>query len=228
MVRNLVLAVATLAVLVLVFVGYGLLVSTPAAERAEQRGVAELQKPEQPTTQPLQVGDLVSIPAGGKIMFRRYDDKTGRPRDMFLCRDWQPVPGSKSEILVSEPELALRLPGGMIATISAAEGQITVERLEESQMRPKLGWLAGDVRMVVDRETAVERSPAAERPEDLITITLPRLSFDLELGELKTDERVAVVAEDFELAGTGLHLVWNQSANRIETLTLAQGEQFVL
>ena len=61
MVRNLVLAVATLAVLVLVFVGYGLLVSTPAAERAEQRGVAELQKPEQPTTQPLQVGDLVKI-----------------------------------------------------------------------------------------------------------------------------------------------------------------------
>ncbi len=228
MVRNLVLAVATLAVLVLVFVGYGLLVSTPAAERAEQRGVAELQKPEQTTTQPLKVGDLVSIPAGGKIMFRRYDDKTGRPRDMFLCREWQPVPGSKSEILVSEPELALRLPGGMIATIAAAEGQITVERLEESQMRPKLGWLAGDVRMVVDRETAVERSPAAERPEDIITITLPRLSFDLELGELKTDERIAVVAEDFELAGTGLHLIWNQSANRIETLTLAQGEQFVL
>jgi hypothetical protein len=228
MARNIVLAVATLAVLVLVFVGYGLLVGTPAAEHADRRGTEPVPRHEPPTTAPLKVGDMLTIPAGGKIMFRRYDDKTGRPRDMFLCRDWQPVPGSKNEIRVAQPELAIRLPSGMIATISAEEGQITVDRLEESQMRPKLGRLAGDVRMVVDRDTGLDRSPKEERPEDLITIAVPQLTFDLEIGELKTDDHITVVSDDFEIAGAGLHLIWNQMANRIETLTIERGEQFVL
>jgi lipopolysaccharide export system protein LptA len=228
MVRNIVLAVATLAVLVLVFVGYGLLVGTPAPGRTERQGTEPVPRHEPPTTAPLKVGDMLTIPAGGKIMFRRYDDKTGRPRDMFLCRDWQPVPGSKNEIRVAQPELAIRLPSGMIATISAEEGQITVDRLEESQMRPKLGRLAGDVRMVVDRDTGLDRSSKEARPEDLITIAVPELTFDLEIGELKTDDHIAVVADDFEIAGVGLHLIWNQVANRIETLTIEHGEQFVL
>ena len=161
-------------------------------------------------------------------MFRRYDDQTGRPRDMFLCEDWQPVPGSKNEIRVSAPELAIMLPSGMIATISADEGQITVDRVEQSQMRPKTGWLEGNAKIVVDRETGVDRTPSAERPEDVITIALDRLEFDLEGGELKTDGRVAVSSDDFEIAGSGLNLVWNQADNRIETLTLARGEEFVL
>ena len=163
MARNIVLAVSTLAVLVLVFVGYGLLVGGPAREQAERRGAGPMPQHEPTTTAPLKVGDMLTIPAGGKIMFRRYDDKSGRPRDMFLCRDWQPVPGSKNEIRVAQPELAIRLPSGMIATISAEEGQITVDRLEQSQMRPKLGWLSGSVRMVVDRDTEIERSPTADR-----------------------------------------------------------------
>ncbi len=228
MVRNVVLAVSSLAVLAVLFVIYTLLVGQPAGGRADRPAVQALPPQEPSPTQPLRVGGAVEVPAGGKIMFRRYDDRTGRPRDMFLCHDWQPVPESKNEIRVSGPELAMLLPNGMIATISADEGQITVDRVEQSQMKPKNGWLAGHVRMIVDRATGLDRAPPVERPQDLITIRTDRLQFDLELGELTTEDRVTVDSDDFEVAGTGLHLVWNQADNRIETLSIARGEQFVL
>jgi hypothetical protein len=226
--RNIVLAVSSLAVLAVLFVIYTALVGRPPSIRADRPTVEALAPQAPPTTQPLRVGEAVEVPAGGKIMFRRYDDRTGRPRDMFLCHDWQPVADSKNEIRVSGPELATLLPSGMIATISADEGQITIDRVEQSQMKPKKGWLAGHVRLVVDRATGLDRAPTAERPEDLITISLERLEFDLELGELKTDDRISVHSDDFELAGTGLHLIWNQADNRVETLTIARGEELVL
>ena len=103
MVRNIALAVISLAALVVLFVAYTLIMSAPPNSQAGRPAVEALQPQQSSTTQALKVGGAVEIPAGGKIMFRRYDDKTGRPRDMFLCQDWQPVPGSKNEIRVSAP-----------------------------------------------------------------------------------------------------------------------------
>jgi hypothetical protein len=228
MVRNIVLAVSTLAVLIILFLAYTALVGGPAAGPAGRSAVEPLAAQREPVAEPLRVGEAVEVPAGGKIMFRRYDEHTGRPRDMFLCQDWQPVPNSKNEIHVTGPELATLLPSGMVATISADQGQVTVDRVEQSQMRPKLGWLAGNVQIVVDRETRLDRTPRAQRPQDLITISVDRLAFDLEIGELKTEDRVVVQSDDFEIAGVGLHLIWNQADNRIETLSIARGEEFVL
>ena len=228
MLRNVVLGVSTLAVLIVVLVGYTALVSDPGVERGAREEPAVLPKPDDRGAEPIRVGDEYEVPGGGKIIFRVFDERTGRPTDMFSCRDWQPVQGAKDEIHVSGPELAMLLPSGMIATIQADEGQVTVDRIERSQMRPKLGWLAGHVRIVVDRETSADRRPWSERPEDVIAVELDRLSFDLELGELRTEERVVVRSEAFEVAGTGLHLVWNQADNRVETLTIDQGEEFVL
>ena len=55
-----------------------------------------------------------------------------------------------------------------------------------------------------------------------------RLGFDLESGELHTPEGVTVKSEDFEIAGVGLEMVWNQADNRVETLSIARGDEFVL
>lgn len=227
MARNIVLAISSLAVLILVFLGYTALVGTPEAERARPVGQA-LPPPPEFTSEPLRVGDVIELPPGGKIMFRRFDERTGRPRDMFLCQDWRPVPQSKNEIHVSGPELAMLLSSGMTVTVAADEGQILVDRIDQTQMRPKLGWLAGNVRIVADRGAGPDRPPRDERPEDLITVAVERLQFDFDLGELRTDDRVTVQSDDFEIAGTGLHLIWSQADNRIETLTIRQGEEFVL
>jgi lipopolysaccharide export system protein LptA len=226
--RNITLAVSSLVVLVVLYGLYVLVLGRAPGGRAERSAVQAVRAPEPTATQPLRVGDAVAIPAGGKIMFRRYDERTGRPRDMFLCQDWEPVADAKNELRVTRPELSTMLPTGMIATISADQGQIVVDRVEQSQMRPKSGWLAGNVRLVVDRSTSPDRTARAQRPEDLITVRVDRLLFDLELGELQTNDRLTVESDDFEIAGTGLHLVWNQADNRIETLTIARGEQCVL
>jgi hypothetical protein len=228
MIRNIVLAVSSLAVLIILFMVYSLLVGAPASGRVERPAMEQVPPQEPTTTQPFQVGGALEVPGGGKIVYKQYDEHTGRPRSMLSLQDWQPVPGAKNEIRVTGPELAPLLPSGMIATISADEGQITVDRMEQSQMKPKLGWLAGNVRIIVDRATSLDRTARTERPEDLITVSVDRLEFDLEIGELKTDDRIVVKSDDFELIGTGLHLIWNQASNRIETLTLAQGEELVL
>jgi len=228
MLRNIVLALSSLALLIVLFVAYSALVNEPRANGPAETATDRLAPPATPTTAPLRVGESVEVPAGGKIVFKRYDERTGRPRDMFICEDWQPVPDARNEIHVSAPELAMLLPNGMIVTVLAEEGQIAVDRMEQSQMRPKTGWLTGNVRIIVDRATASERRPRQERPQDLITVAVDHLRFDLEIGELETDRRFTVSCDDFEIAGTGLHLIWNQAANRIETLTIAQGEQFVL
>jgi len=206
---------------------YWTFTDTPPA-RPERPALEQLPRRHESATQPLRVGEAVEIPAGGKIMFRRYDEHTGRPRDMFVCQDWQPVPGSKNEIRVTRPELSLLLTTGMTASITADLGQIRVERVDQSQMRPRNGWLDGQVRVTVDRRPGPDRPPPVDRPEDLITVSVDRLEFDLEIGELKTDSRVTVDSDDFEVRGRGLHLIWNQADNRIETLSIAEGEEFVL
>ena len=225
--RNVVLALSSLAVLVILFVAYTVLVGTPEARRESQPLAGQLPPQAGQTTQPLQVGQDVSLPAGGRITIRIYDERTGRPTDLFSCRDWQPVPGSKTEVRVTEPELAMRLPSGMIATILGDEGQLSGDRIERSQMRPKQGWLAGHVRIMIDRETGENRSPRAERPQDLITINVDRVEFDLERGQLRTEDRLQVESEDFEISGVGLDMVWDQAGNRVETLSIKQGEEFV-
>ncbi len=94
--RNVVLALSSLAVLVILFVAYTVLVGTPEARRESQPLAGQLPPQAGQTTQPLQVGQDVSLPAGGRITIRIYDERTGRPTDLFSCRDWQPVPGSKT------------------------------------------------------------------------------------------------------------------------------------
>lgn len=226
MMRNLVLALVTLAILLALYLVYTLWLG-PSSFRSQPPQLEQLPPQADADVAPLVFGPDVSVPGGRRIVYRRYSERTGQPTDVFSCSDWQPVAGSQTEIRVSEPELILLLPSGMTATISAQTGQLTSERSERAELRPKAGWLEGAVEIVIDRETEPNQPPAAERPEDLIRISLTRVEFDLERGELRTRDRLLVSSDEFEVAGTGLDLVWSQADNRVETLTVAQGEQFV-
>jgi lipopolysaccharide export system protein LptA len=228
MVRNIVLALSTLAVLIVLFVTYFAMVGE-AQLSPDRPGAGAIEEQSASTTQPLRIGqEDIEIRGGRGIAFTRFDERTGRPTDRFRCGDWHPVPGEKNRIHVRDPELTLLLPTGMVAIISAATGELAVDRVGGAEMRPQQGALEGGVTIIVDRGTMPDRPPRDERPEDIITITVDTLAFDLELGELTTDSRLEVVSNDFEIAGRGLNLVWNQADNRIETLTLAEGERFVL
>lgn len=230
--RTAVLTISTAAILVALFLGYRQLVVDPAPPEHE-RGEAfdGLPVAHPPGAEgSLRVG-AIEVPPGGQIIFTVYDPHTGRPTDRVRCEEWSSVPGTKNEIAVKKPELAMRLPSGLIATITADAGQLAVDRVQNTRMRPQHGWLRGGARIVIDRdrEGAID-DPAATQPTDdeRIVITMDRLEFDLQLGMLRTTDRIQLESRDFEVAGEGLDLVWNQADNQVESLQIARGERLVL
>lgn len=175
----------------------------------------------------VQVGSM-EVPGGGAIELTTFDPHTGRPRESFRCETYSLVPGSRNEIHVTKPEISLRLPSGMIATISSEIGQIRVDRVDSNRGRPNDGWLEGDARIVIDRETSTDRAPAAERPHDLIVIESQRLVFDLVGGTLETSGDIRARGREFDIQGTGLRLAWNADENRVEELTIERGRELLL
>ena len=231
MVRNIILFVSTTAVLVLLFVGYVSLVGSPAPDGQVVRNDAGELSPV------AQVADKtklrvetsegpIEIDPGESMAYVRYDH-LGRPTDYFRCETWEKVPGTTDNLAVTKPELMMRLPTGMIVTVTADHGQLSTDRIDSKRPRPKFGWLAGSARVIVDRETSYDRTPLSKRPKDRITIEMDRLDFDLELGELKTADPLCVRSPEFEITGTGLHLIWNQDDNRVEKLLIDKGGRMV-
>jgi lipopolysaccharide export system protein LptA len=229
MARNVILLIATLAVLAVGFAGYVFLLDDPTFEdRAGRAAIDELPMEAATGGQTLSVANVLEVSPGEGVELTFYDDQTGLPTQRFVCREWTPVAGTTNEVAVSGPQLKLWLRNGMIATLSAAEGYLTVDRLETGPGQPRFGSLRGDVRIEVDRSTQRDRLPLEQRPDDLLTVVLDDLRFDLDLGEVRSDGPLEIVSRDFELAGTGLDLVWNRVENMVESLRIRQGEHLVL
>lgn len=224
--RKTLLVLGTLVVLIAVYAAYMTL--SGGGRGLEPTGPEALPPAAASDVPPLQVGSDITVPGGGKLQIRLFNERTGQPTDVFACENWEPLPDRPNEIRVQGPELTLRLPTGMIATVASNEGHLVVERIERSQMKPKTGTLSGAVRITIDLETSEPRTPLAERPGDEITITMNQVDFDLERGALRTDDHLTATSDLFEIAGSGLDLVWNQADNQVERLTIARGEAFTL
>ncbi|MBP9026786.1 MAG: hypothetical protein KBH81_11670 [Phycisphaerae bacterium] len=226
MARNAILLLSTLALFGALFLGYLVVVQDPVLDAGG----------DSPEILPVDRGRAgealrlpgVEVPSGGGVSFTIYHRETGRPVQRFECEEWTPVADAKDEVYVRRPRLTMWLPSGMIATMSADEGQLQVEDLEKVQGRPRAGWLKGNVELLLDRSRERQRTPLSERPQDEILAMLDQIDFDFESGELRTDGPIKIVGHDFELAGVGLHLVWNQADNVIQSLTLREGERLVL
>jgi len=226
MARNAILLLSTLALFGALFLGYLVVVQDPVLN-------ASGDSPEVLPVDRGRAGEALrlpnmEVPSGGGVSFTIYHRETGRPVQRFECEEWTPVADAKDEVYVKQPRLTMWLPSGMIATMSADEGQLQVEDLEKVQGRPRAGWLKGNVELLLDRSRERQRTPLSERPQDEILAMLAQIDFDFESGELRTDGPIKIVGHDFELAGVGLHLIWNQADNVIQSLTLRAGERLVL
>lgn len=226
MARNAILLLSTLALFGALFLGYLVVVQDPVLN-------ASGDSPEVLPVDRGRAGEALrlpnmEVPSGGGVSFTIYHRETGRPVQRFECEEWTPVADAKDEVYVKQPRLTMWLPSGMIATMSADEGQLQVEDLEKVQGRPRAGWLKGNVELLLDRSRERQRTPLSERPQDEILAMLDQIDFDFESGELRTDGPIKIVGHDFELAGVGLHLIWNQADNVIQSLTLRAGERLVL
>jgi lipopolysaccharide export system protein LptA len=226
MARNIVLLLATLAILGVLFVGYVLLVREPVRlQEPAESPAAALPAPAPGSAPTLRVADAVELPPGHGVQFTVYEERTGRPSQRFYCQEWTPVPGTTNQVTVKKPQMTLWLAGGMTVTISAEEGELTVDRLERGAGRPRKGRLHANVQVVAERGRTQDQEAQAA---DSVTVRLDDLDFDLERGELKTVGPVELVSQSFQLAGIGLSVVWNQADNVLESLELAQGERLVL
>lgn len=226
MMRNTVLLMATLAVLAAAFWGYVQLTQDDAIDVARrEQSVAALPPSVQAASQEAFTrGNITALP-GRELEFTRYDPRTGRVTDIIRLQQYSAVPGTTNEVAVTRPELIMLLPNGMTATVTAERGQLVIDRIESSSGRPKRGWLEGEARIAFDRDDDPNRPPLEQRKEDAILVSMNRLEFDLDLGELNTQDRVQVSSEEFHIAGTGLKLVWNRAENRVETMQIERGER---
>lgn len=226
---KLILLLGPAAGLSLVVLAYLLIIGGDSPRSRRQSASATLPKQSPAESAPaMDLAGGVTLPGGGGISFTIYDEHTGRPTDRFRCQTWQPVPDSENEVYVKSPELTLLLPSGMTATISAEEGQIMAERIRKSQGKPRMGWLRGSATIVIDRGVASDRPPAESRPDDLITIRMERIEFDLELGKMRCPDTVRVTSPDYEIVGAELDLEFNRADNRIQQLRLGRGDHLVL
>ena len=228
MVRNTILGIATLAVLLLLFVGYHKLVNkaVPAAEEVQEDNTTLGETHAVGEDDAVTVGPVTVAPTE-EIGWIQYD-KSGRPTGGIWCKSWEKVPGSQNDVRVYEPRLVQRLGSGMMLTVTADEGQLTVDWVQNSQFEPKNGRLDGNARIVLDRATDDDRTPLDQRPEDSISIEMDGLSFDLEIGELRSESTVRVDSTDFRVSGTGLHLLWNEDENRVDKLLINSAGQMVV
>lgn len=240
--RNLLLFLATAAVLGGLFWGYSRLTPAPPTSDADEAPARPLpQGARQPPGDELVIegsrpGDKratitpqVGLSPGEHIEFVVYDERTHRPVRIFRCAKWTPVSDAKDTLDVEQPEVEVLLPSGLVAKIRADGGRIVLNQ-GSSKLDLRRGALDGATRLILSRPdfgSATQPATAREMPDE-ITIDLQRVEFDVDLGFIKSPGAVHAVAEQFELRGEGLELLWNRADNRIEKLTLARGGSLTL
>lgn len=233
--RNVILVISTVAVLGILIAGYWMFTggargANGGPTRFETRlPDSDLQLPSEGGS----VGEIrspvgmVEIPGGRAAGMTVFDERTGEPVFRFSLDSYSPVPGSINEIFCTKPELTQRLPGGMVATVSADEARIVAER-SGSNIRPRSGRMTGNCVITVDRAARDDAAPLRDRPHDRVVIEMDHFDFDLNLGVMRTDAAVQAVSREFEIGGIGLELNWNQALNRIDKLEIQQGHRLVL
>ena len=147
MVRNVILVISTLAILLLLFVGYSSLVGAPEPrERFAGQGTADLPNlanvSDEAKLQVETAEGTLGLSPGEPMAYVEYNH-LGEPIRRYSFQSWQKVPGTRNDLEVTAPELMLRLPRGELVTISAARGRITADRADAQRLRPKFGRLDG-------------------------------------------------------------------------------------
>jgi len=226
MLRKIVLATGTFALLLLAYAAYRLS-NAPAEKPPTVQPEVVLSATSQPATQAVLTGPQgLRLPPGSQAALDIFDSK-GRLRYRFKAAAWQAI--SESELDLQQPQISIFMPAGQVVRITAQTGQTIVEPVGRRQFRPKRGWLRGNVVITVDRTTRQWRQQHPDRkspqkhPEFLITVKTDSLHFDTDLSLIDTDSPVEVHSAEISLKTVGLKLTWNQPMNRLERLEMPNG-----
>jgi hypothetical protein len=237
LIRTLVVASATLAILLVCFSMYQYSQVNTAGPPARTRlpstpsEMAEKFASESPT----QLDGGVALGAGGKgrvgpgesVKLTIYSPEGTRARMEIEVDDWTPRPGVVEEFLLTRPRVRLRTNDGNAVRLTADEGIIEAKRRTAGSLDPRRGRLTGHVVIEYDRLNEKQRAalPPERReridPSDLVLIELEDMEFDLEYSKVVMPGEVRLTASDARLTTRALEVRFNEAENRVESLRIA-------
>ena len=242
LIRTLVVACATLAILFVCFSMYQFSQSSPNA-------AVEVRKPRLPsllnersTTSAIDpveapsasLGDGAAVGPGRDIRLTIFPREGVHARMEVEVRDWTPRPGASNEFLLVAPVIRLRTNDGNAVRVSAGEGVLEAERRSGGSLDPRRGRLSKQVVVEYDRVPEKDRAalppPHNTQPEpgDLVRVEMEAVEFDLEYGKLTASGEVRLTARDASFTANDLEARFGEHADRLESLRIAHGGRIEL
>jgi hypothetical protein len=130
-----------------------------------------------------------------------------------------PLPDRRFKM--TEPQAWVYARNGRTVHIRSDEARVYQPQRGQA---PESGTLIGNV-VVTIYQPRTDGEPIQVGVDlPVLTATTPTLSFDLNLGELSTPERILVKTDEAEFAGTGLKALFNELKERIELVEIKRGE----
>ncbi len=240
LVRTLVVASASLAILLVCFAIYEFSqpdVDVGAAQRKPRlppiRSTADKSENDDALSSGVDIGGG-RVGPGEKIQLTIYGGEDDRARLEIAVDDMTPVAGSSHEFALRAPEMRLRTKDGHAVRVTARRGLLEAQRRRDRGLDPRRGTLTGDVLIQYDRLSESERAglPEAQRgqldPADLVEITMDEIEFDLEYSKLVVPGSVRLFAVDFELDAGDLEIRFNDAENRVEYMRIGRAGRLAL
>jgi len=225
LVRTLILASASLAIVGVMFAMYQSMSGRPRVRPDREGTVAEggVAAPLD-AEQGVPVGQGARLGGGRRGSLTLYDENSDRAKAVVAYQGWEPLDDGENRFHVTEPAISLRTPAGQLVEITAHSGLLQLKNLEGSRLDLRRAKLLGDVRIRIDRLTERQRAALPEEqradpgPERLITVEFDEVDFDMEYARLETDGRFTVRSMEADIEGTGLALRYNAFNSTVEYL----------
>ncbi len=231
LIRSVILAVSTLAVVGVLFSVYqystGVQPAPPTLADPPRVHVQATESAAE-SAEGVSIGDG-SVGRGERITISLYEPDSDRARAELEVSDYKPTAGADNEFHLVEPEIRLRTPDGQLVRVKAQQGWIQLVGGDMRNPHAKSGRLVGAVEIDVDRRSAPARAaddaPAFPEPHDLIHIQFDDIIFDLEESRLEADGRFQLTMAEAALFGTGLRLRYNDVDSRVELIEIKNVER---
>ncbi|MGD2109990.1 MAG: hypothetical protein PVI86_11445, partial [Phycisphaerae bacterium] len=181
----------------------------------------------------VQVGEAI-IGEGERIRITIYRPGDHRAQFEIEVSDWTPVGGSVDEFLLTEPEVRMRTKDGHAVRVVAKKGVFQASGQPGSGLEPLRGKLEGDVKIEYDRLTTDQRArlPEALRatidPAHLVTIELDEIEFDLEYSKVVAPGRLRLTAREAQFEAGNVEVRFNERESRVEFMRIGSGGRLML
>ncbi|UCE60927.1 MAG: hypothetical protein JSU63_04080 [Phycisphaerales bacterium] len=234
LVRMVVVATATLAILLVCFSIYQYSQLDPELHKPNARSPRQLgtsadaaEAPEPEGSPGVRVRDTL-IGDGREVSLSLYRPEGTEAFGEIAFHKWEPVEGSPDELLVLSPEIRLRTKDGHGIRVTGERAAL--EGNYGHGLNVRRGRLSGEVLIEYDRLTDKEREalPPEQRkeldPAQIVQIKLDTLDFDLEYSKVSAPTGgVHLTARDVDFRAGDMEIRFNEDEGRVEYLRIARG-----